>query len=312
MSVRVGAARYFGQGAAIPSGTTLQELTSHFLFSDDFTRANNPVVGNGWVEELETSEILANHLRQSGGGGGSVFAHRPNAEATAANVWAQSIGQWSTDTVPIVLGLFNTDPFAGRDGYQVRKDGFAATLRLERQTGGAIVLLASTGVASAINTDYVNQLAVSSAPLQEFNWWKRGTPASIRSLTAADALHAGLAKRASHQRGGAVGAETGDWDSCLICRGAVDPMHITCTTMRVGSGDKIRVFDAVAALVAEATEVAGVATIELYGLASGLEWPLVGHPTISLTDAANVPLSTLTGAGLIDGGVFPGGTFQAV
>lgn len=312
------AARYRGQGAGggLP-GQTITEVSSAFLGAHDFVRVNNPVLGDGWVQELATSEILANLARVTGAVGSPAFAHRPNADATAANIWVQAVERHSSTTTPAVLGLFNTDPFAGRDGYQVRADTFGGMIHLERNLGGALTAIANVGVASLANTFYTWQFGLTfdgggPTGAQLVDWWRQAAPASIRTMTGADANAAANAnKRASIQTAGGAIA-TSDWESVLLTRGALNPTQIVCTGMIPASGDKIRVTDPADVLIAEATEVAGTATIDIHGVASGLEWPLTGHNKIKLTTAANVLLSEIVGAGFIDAGVFPGGVFLAV
>jgi len=311
MSFRLGGARFYGSSSSgVAPGVTIAQLSSPDIVTDDFVRADGPV-GGGWVEELPTNAISANRVNQSGGGGGAVHLHRPDSEAQP-DVFIQAVSRFTSNIVPSVL-IVGRDPIAGIDGYTLRHDTFASTLFLERLNNGAVTVEDSVGVAGLINTFYVYQLCVkqSDGLRQRADWWRQLAPASIVSLSRNNTAFTPPPKRPSLLRGGSFTAES-DWEDVLICYGAVEPTQIICTGMRLGMGDKIRVTDAADVVIAEASEIAGVARIDLHAVASGLEWPLAGHNKIKLTDSLNVLLSELVGPGLMSNGVFPGQTFQAV
>lgn len=136
------------------------------LFSDDFTRADSTVVGNGWTESTDArAEILSNTLRMNGSG--NYYSNLCYHSTTALNAKCQ------VDFNASGLGSGHQIQLWGRVSQANPAEGFflnltASELRLQRRRSGALVTISSASVALATGVNYRLELWIGGTGAETF------------------------------------------------------------------------------------------------------------------------------------------------
>lgn len=217
------------------------------VFSDDFTRANASDPGNGWVEQGTSPwGINANKLRADDFGTHYVTnpaAAVPDPSGADELFLQASIPTESNGGGGIVARIVTPGT---PTGYGIVLDGKNSQTRLREYTAGAITNLASA--ARAWDGTFTTQLYVAPG-VQEAH-------ADGTSLSAADTTHNGVA---------GVGGLVYEMDSSEVAYDYDLFLAMRSKYARVSNlptGYKAKILNDSDVVIAEATEVAGVASVD--------------------------------------------------
>ena len=299
-------------GVVAPAPPSITVTLDALDVFDDFTRANNedvngpvqPSTGTFWVEENNPlrADITGNKLVLASNSG-SVFVHRPNAEAQAGPIFIQGVVQWSHANTPAIINFFNTDAFASRDGMQWRMDDAGSLLRIDKLTNGSNSGIGSVAFSPTVNNDYGFEYYDEDS-LQIAGIWNESAPASEVTVQTTDSTHDGLSKRLSLQCG-STPTNTVSFDYVWSA------FRRTVTVVGLNVGDGCHIVDSLGTTISVATESGGnsAVTMDISRLAKGLAeddlYPTSGLSLVVLETGGSL-VTTLIGDDHPSGNIWPG------
>lgn len=273
------------------------------VFTDDFGRADSDTPGNGWVEYGADFDIVSGALecslaagsiracQQEGASGGAMFVQ--------GSLWSSFSG--SSRSLPKLAARMAATATHPQDCYCLRMDERLNVIQLFRVVGGTFTELASAAATLATQTFYPVQLYVADGVQQGAIVSDGG---AIVTLSAADTAHDGQDSRFPGviAQASPNGTFTHRYDNF----GWPGPSP-SISVSGLSDGQKAKVLNTSAEVVAGATESGGTATVDcsLFGGATEI-MPLAGWDALIVTDADDVELARYDAAG-----IFPGYAYAA-
>lgn len=254
----------------------IAKLVEGLLGRDDFNRANNDTVGNGWVEHASAFRVANNRLEVennlqnqycslSGISAGKMLVQcvmRSNAVAVSNSV---SVGaRWDHNG-------------GSPNGYYLQMNMTTGNqfVRIVLSDNGSLSNIANVNRSLSANTDYDCQLFVDD-DVQEA-WFDGDT------LAAADPTHNGTSGRTVGVRGNSPSSTAlKAWDGVVAVRDKI------ITVQDRTDGEIVRILDSGASTVAEATVSGGVAVLDVSRHdGCGQLIPYDGWPTLVVRNAGD-------------------------
>lgn len=257
---------------------------------EDFNRADNTNLGGSWVERVGQWTITSNRGRNAETGA----KYLENNVVAAGKGFAQAIlratpagATWPNPA----LGLrWSGTSTADARGYFVQLVGSTSpqTVRILKLVDAVATVLDSDNATVPDDTDVLVQLYVADGVQQAH--------ALGFSMNSADTAYDGLARALVIRNGGTSGTPVSLVDDVLWFR---DKLLLVSG---LEAGYKAKVLNAGASVVAQATESAGLASVDLSRFGGCTEEvPVAGWPTLVVTDGSDVELARYE-----ESGIYPG------
>ena len=258
--------------------------------SDDFNRANGPH-GSGWTTHQGVAPTIVSNELQGTPTGVDITTTK-NQPSLLDTMFVQSFVRSGDTSVPAALIGKWVD---ATGGYMLQLADFQNLLRIFYWNGSDFTFVASSALAISTNDEWDVQFYLADS-VQD-GWAQKRTGGPIANVSSTDANMLGAGE--GGVRTGTGTSTSCEWDDFMVMRTkdiVVDGLP---------AGYKAKVKDSGGAVVAEATESSGTATIDasMAGGASEVV-PFVGWAEIIVTDAAGLQKATFDTAG-----VYPGDTY---
>ena len=283
-------------GVVLLAGAMTQSLVG-LVQEDDFNRADSDTVGTGWSELEGDFDILSNVLRAQTINRALV---ENTTRAKAVEWFQQACVWWSNATQHAELAFIDYQASA-EDGYgMVIDDGNSLIELFEYNAGSRTSLGVSAAETMNSSTFYCDCQFYKRAGVQEGYFKGAGSGVTI---SASDTTHDAKDVAPMFVRWfGSLNHQ--QYDDSIICLSK----NIVVTSLPTGWKAKVR--NGADAVVAEATESGGTATIDasLFGGATE-RVPLGGWPVLQVTDGADVEQNRWENTNPGFAGVYPGDSY---
>lgn len=271
------------------------------VFSDDFVRADNTVIGNGWSEVSGDWAISSNRLRGPSDNTATTRSVEKDLGVALTELFVQvkAGSRNSGDTADSAIHRVGPAvlPVAGTNGYHAQYDKLSndlLMLRIDADVHTALSTDASGGVTPGLEEVQL----YCAASVQEGRSGDSGQGSvSTTSATHGFSGNTRIQLRARHPAGGNSAARPVFTDLM-----ALRTRNIVVTGL--SAGYKIRVLNLAAGTVLEVVESGGTATLNMMRGSASEYVPFAGWAKIQVLSGANVLLTEIVGS------VYPGDQYS--
>lgn len=267
---------------------------------DDFDRADSDTVGADYTERVGDFDILSNFVRHPSSSSAAGWLEVTGL--TARVEWFMQVAnRWQFNSVHSHFGFADWNG-GSQNGYALMLDDAPNLIQLRKWTAGAPADLGSNASETmATGTWYSDGQMYVKAGAQEAYFKAGGTGSTV---SAADTAHDAVSKRPFIHKLSSF--SNNDWDDLIVC------LSKNIVVSSLATGWKAKVRNAADAVVAEATESGGTATIDASLFGSATERvPSGGWPVLQITDGADVEQGTYDVGSPTFAGIYPGDKYTS-
>ncbi len=268
----------------------LSRVVEGLFDSDNFDRADG-AHGAGWTTYQGVAPTIVSNELQGTPTGTDITAIK-NLPSLLDTMFVQCFCRSGDDSVPIALAGKWDDP---NGGYMLQLATFQNLLRIWRWTGGGFVgpVAVSSGITINDNDEWDVQFFL--ADNVQDGWAQKRTGGPIATVAATDGNWLGTGE--GGVRTGTGTSVSAEWDDFIVMR------NKDVVVRDLPTGFKAKIRDSGGAVVAEATESSGVATIDASMAGGATEVvPFAGWTDIIVTNVSDVTQATFDDVA----GIYPG------
>ncbi len=267
----------------------LNRTVEGLVASDDFNRADG-AIGSDWTVHRGAAPLIASNELQDTPTGAEMQTSLIASDGLDT-MFVQTFARSGDDSVPVgILGKWSD----GSGGYLLQLGTFQDRLRIWYWNGSAFVTLVNSSGAITISDNDEWDVQFYLADSVQDGWAQKRTGGPIATVAGTHSVFTGTGRGGVHAgTGTSVSCE---WNDYLVCRSK----DVIVRDLPAGFKAKIR--DSVGDIVAEATELSGVATIDASMVGGAAEVvPFAGWTDIIITNSLDVTQATFDTAGVYPG-----------